>query len=55
MDKRFRITYRNDGPDEGDRFTQTLRAHDQEDAADLFYNSIDAEGWEIVKIVEVKP
>jgi hypothetical protein len=51
--RRFRIEYR-DSDDPDIAFSAVWRGHDETHAAERFLSAPDAEGWEIVKISEVK-
>jgi hypothetical protein len=53
--RRFRIEYRDSGDSGCPVMSATWRGHDAEHAMERFFAAPDGEGWEIVKISEVKP
>ena len=53
--RRFRIEYRDAGDSGCPVFSAVWRGHDEEHAVERFLATEDADGWEIVKISEVKP
>ena len=46
----YRITYRNAGQDDHERFTTRLYAYDVEHALDRFYDGSENDGWQVVVI-----
>ena len=51
--KRYRITYIADNDPGCPEFACVYRAHNREDAMDRFFET-DCEGWEILKVEEVR-